>query len=208
MNDLAEEIARINGYDEIEATLPKVTAGIGGITYEESINRMAQNIMEENGFSQGMTYSFESPKVFDKLLIPADDNIRNAITISNPLGEDFSIMRTLPLNGLLTSLSTNFNRRNKNVKLYEMAKVYLPKALPRQNFQMKRFALQTGFYGEGDFFTMKGVVEELFAHMNIKDMEFEPTSSYPFLHPGRQAKNQEGWKASFRLHRTASSKSC
>lgn len=194
MNDLAEEIARINGYDEIEATLPKVTAGIGGITYEESINRMAQNIMEENGFSQGMTYSFESPKVFDKLLIPADDNIRNAITISNPLGEDFSIMRTLPLNGLLTSLSTNFNRRNKNVKLYEMAKVYLPKALPLTELPDEKVRLAAGFYGEGDFFTMKGVVEELFAHMNIKDMEFEPTSSYPFLHPGRQAAIKKGGK--------------
>ena len=77
-----------------------------------------------------MCYSFESPKVFDKLLIPGNDNLRNTVTISNPLGEDFSIMRTISLNGMLTSLSTNYNRRNKNVKLYELGNIYLPKALP------------------------------------------------------------------------------
>ena len=77
-----------------------------------------------------MHYSFESPKVFDKLLIPQDSVYRKAIQIMNPLGEDFSIMRTLPLNGMLTSLSTNYNRRNKHARLYELANVYLPKALP------------------------------------------------------------------------------
>ena len=109
------------------------------------------------GFSQGMTYSFESPKVFDKLALPEDDPLRKAIVISNPLGEDFSIMRTLPLNGMLTSLSTNYNRRNKNVRLYELANVYLPKSLPLTELPDERMQFTLGMYGDGDFYTMKGV---------------------------------------------------
>ncbi len=91
---------------------------------------MARDIAEFCGFSQGMTYSFESPKVFDKLLLPKDSALRRAVVISNPLGEDFSIMRTVSLHGMLTSLSTNYNRRNKNVRLYELGNIYLPKQVP------------------------------------------------------------------------------
>ncbi len=188
MADLAEEVARFYGYDKIPSTLPTVNAGIGGISYEESINRIARDTAEENGFSQAMCYSFESPKVYDKLLIPEDSELRNAVKISNPLGEDFSIMRTLPLNGLITSLSTNFNRRNKNVKLYELGKVYLPHAVPVTELPDEKERLVLGMYGEGDFFTLKGVVEELFRKLNfLKDVEFVPVKNYPYLHPGRQA---------------------
>ena len=191
--DLAEEIARIYGYDKIPSTLPTTNAGIGGISYNEGINRIARSVSEDNGFSQAMFYSFESPRVFDKLLIPSDSSIRQAIKISNPLGEDFSIMRTLPLNGLLTSLSINFNRRNKNVRLYELGKVYIPKELPLKELPDEKERLALGMYGEGDFFTLKGVVEELLNKLNFgKDCEFVPTKEHPFLHPGRQANIQKG----------------
>ena len=102
------------------------------------------------------TYSFESPKVFDKLLIPQESILRNAVTISNPLGEDYSIMRTMTLNGMLSSLATNYNRRNKNVRLYELGNVYLPKALPLTELPDERMQFTLGFYGDGDFYTMKG----------------------------------------------------
>ena len=193
MADLAEEVARIYGYDKIPSTLPTINAGIGGISHEESINRIARSVSEENGFSQAMFYSFESPKVFDKLLVPADSKYRQAIKISNPLGEDFSIMRTLPLNGLLTSLSINFNRRNKNVRLYELGKVYLPKELPLKELPEEKERLALGMYGDCDFFTLKGVVEELLNKLNFgKDCDYTPTQEYPFLHPGRQANIQKG----------------
>lgn len=194
MADLAEEVGRIYGYDKIVPTLPKVTAGIGGVTYAEMINGIARDVAEENGFSQAMTYSFESPKVFDKLLIPADCPLRQAIRISNPLGEDFSIMRTLPLNGLITSLATNYNRRNKNVRLYELAKVYLPHELPMKELPDEKIRLVLGMYGEGDFFRMKGVTEELFEKLNIpaSETDFLPSDDIPFLHPGRQAKIRKG----------------
>ena len=109
-----------------------------------------------------MNYSFESPKVFDKLLLPEDSPLRQTVTISNPLGEDFSIMRTTSLNGMLTSLSTNYNRRNKDVRLYELGNIYLPKSVPVTELPDERMQFTLGMYGEGDFFTMKGVVEEFF----------------------------------------------
>ena len=193
MADLAEEIARIYGYDRIPSTLPTTNAGIGGISYNETINRIARFTAEENGFSQAMCYSFESPKVFDKLLIPEGSTYRNAIKISNPLGEDFSIMRTLPLNGLLTSLSINYNRRNKNVRLYELGKVYIPKELPLKELPDEKEQLALGMYGDCDFFTLKGVVEEILDRYNLgKDCDYVPVKDYPFLHPGRQADIMKG----------------
>lgn len=135
-----------------------------------------------------MCYSFESPKVFDKLMLSAEDNDRKAIVISNPLGEDFSIMRTVSLNGILTSLATNYNRRNKDVRLYEMGNIYLPKALPLTELPDERMQFTLGFYGDGDFFTMKGVVEEFFEAIGMKaKVGYDPKSGKSYLHPGRQA---------------------
>ena len=135
-----------------------------------------------------MTYSFESPKVFDKLLLPEDSPLRKAIVISNPLGEDFSIMRTTSLNGMLTSLSTNYNRRNKNVKLYELGNIYLPKSLPLTELPDERMQFTLGFYGDGDFFSMKGVVEEFLEKVGMRNKpEYNPDAGKTFLHPGRQA---------------------
>ncbi len=193
MADLAEEVARFYGYDNIPVTLPHGEATAGKKSYAERINAVARDVIEANGFSGGACYSFESPKVFDKLLLPQDSSLRNAIEISNPLGEDFSIMRTVPLNGILTSLATNYNRRNKDVRLYELANIYLPKALPLTELPEEKMKLTLGMYGAGDFFTMKGVVEELCDKLGFGDTcSYEPTSEMPFLHPGRQAYVKKG----------------
>ncbi|MCD8197995.1 MAG: phenylalanine--tRNA ligase subunit beta [Lachnospiraceae bacterium] len=187
--DLAEEVARFYGYDNIPTTLPKGEATTGKKPFYLRIEDVAKDVAEFCGFSQGMSYSFESPKVFDKLLLPADAPERNAIVISNPLGEDFSIMRTISLNGMLSSLATNYNRRNKNVRLYEMANIYLPKALPLTELPDERMQFTLGMYGEGDFYTMKGVVEEFLAKVGLSKKEsYDPDAEKPFLHPGRQAK--------------------
>ena len=186
--DIAEEVARFYGYDKIPTTLPSGEATTGKISFKERIEQKARDIAEYCGFSQGMCYSFESPKVFDKLLIPADSALRNAVTISNPLGEDYSVMRTTSLNGMLNSLSTNYNRRNKDVRLYELGNVYLPKALPLTELPDERMQFTLGFYGEGDFVTMKGVVEEFLEHVGMSEKpEYDPEAGKPWLHPGRQA---------------------
>lgn len=186
--DLAEEVARFYGYDKIPTSLPSGEATTGKLSYKLRIEQKARDIAEYCGFSQGMCYSFESPKVFDKLLLPEDDALRKTVTISNPLGEDFSVMRTISLNGMLTSLATNYNRRNKDVKLYELGNIYLPKSVPVTELPDERMQFTLGFYGEGDFFTMKGVIEELFEGVGMrKTPEYDPKAGKPFLHPGRQA---------------------
>lgn len=188
MADVAEEVARFYGYDKIGTTLPTGEATAGKLSYKLRVEELAREVAEFCGFSQGMTYSFESPKVFDKLCLAADDSLRQAIVISNPLGEDFSIMRTLPLNGMLTSLATNYNRRNKDVRLYELANVYLPKALPLTELPDERMQFTLGMYGEGDFFTMKGVLEEFFDKAGMDGrVHYDAAAGKSFLHPGRQA---------------------
>ena len=186
--DLAEEVARFYGYDNIPTTLPCGEATTGKLPFKLRIEQVAREIAEFCGFSQGMTYSFESPKVFDKLRLPADAKEREAIQIMNPLGEDYSVMRTVSLNGMLTSLARNYNRRNKNVRLYELGNIYVPKALPLTELPDERMQFTLGMYGDGDFFTMKGVVEEFFDKIGMHQKEtYAPDSNKPFLHPGRQA---------------------
>lgn len=184
--DIAEEVARFFGYDNIPTTLPHGASTMGKVSFKQSIEDVAGEIAQFCGFSQAMTYSFESPKVFDKLKLAADSPLRKTVVISNPLGEDFSIMRTLPLNGMLNSLSTNYNRRNKDVKLYELAKVYLP--VEGEELPDERVQFTLGFYGEGDFFTMKGVVEEFLEKIGMGTKpQYDPEAGKEFLHPGRQA---------------------
>ncbi len=186
--DIAEEVARFYGYDKIPTTLPHGEATAGKLSFKLRIEQTARDIAEFCGFSQGMNYSFESPRVYDKLLLDADDPMRQAIEISNPLGKDFSIMRTTSLNGMLTSLATNYNRRNKNVKLYELGNIYLPKALPLTELPDERMQFTLGFYGDGDFYTMKGVIEEFLDRVGLKDApEYDPNAGRNYLHPGRQA---------------------
>lgn len=186
--DIAEEVARFYGYDKIPTTLPTGEATTGKLSFKLRIEEKARDVAEYCGFSQGMCYSFESPKVFDKLLIPADSALRSAITIANPLGEDFSIMRTISLNGILTSLAANYNRRNKNVRLYELGNIYIPRSLPLEDYPDERMQFTLGMYGDGDFFAMKGVVEEFLVSIGMKSKpKYDPNAGKSFLHPGRQA---------------------
>lgn len=186
--DIAEEVARFYGYDKIPTSLPSGEATTGKLSFKLRVEKLARDIAEFCGFSQAMTYSFESPKVFDKLLLPADSPLRETVVITNPLGEDFSIMRTVSLNGMLASLATNYNRRNQNVRLYELGNIYLPKQTPVTELPEERMQFTLGMYGEGDFYTMKGVVEELFDKLGMHEKaEYDPSDKKPFLHPGRQA---------------------
>lgn len=186
--DIAEEVARFFGYDNIPVSLPSGEATTGKKSFKMRIEEIARETAEFCGFSQGMNYSFESPKVFDKLLLPEDSELRKTVTILNPLGEDFSIMRTISLNGMLTSLATNYNRRNKSAKLYELGNIYLPKAVPITELPDERMIFTLGMYGEGDFFDMKGVIEEFFEKVGMKKKpEYNPDNKKPYLHPGRQA---------------------
>ena len=189
MADLAEEVLRFHGYDTIESTLPVGEATTGKLSYKLRIDQVARNIAEFAGFSHAMTYAFESPRVYDKLLIPEDSSLRKAIVIQNPLGEDFSIMRTQSLNAILTSLSLNYNRRNPDVRLYDLSNIYIPKSLPLTELPEEREQLTLGAYGEGmDFYVMKGVIEELFEHIGMQEkVHYEPSCDRPYLHPGRKA---------------------
>ena len=188
MADLAEEVARFFGYDKIPTTLPKSSATIGGINMKLEVEELAREVAKFLGFSEAMNYSFESAKVFDKLGFSKDSDYRKAIEISNPLGEDFRIMRTQAVNGILNSLSTNYNRRNKDVHLFELANIYIPGELPLKELPDERMQFVLGFYGKENFFDMKGVVEEFLYTLGITDkLHYNPGCKEEFLHPGRKA---------------------
>lgn len=187
MCDLSEEVARFKGYDKVPSTLPKSSATVGGLTKEMKLENIARDVAMHYGFSEEETFSFEGPKVLDTLRYPADAMERKQITIRNPLGENFSVMRTQTINGILTSLGTNYARRNDNVRLFDLGKIYLPKSLPLTDYCDERPQLTLGFYGEGDFFVMKGVVEDFLKAAGCKDKAAFAKSAHPFLHPGRQA---------------------
>lgn len=186
--DMAEEVARFYGYDKIPVTLPSGESTSGKLSFKLRVESVAREVAQFCGFSQSMNYSFESSKAFDKLLVPENSDLRQAIRILNPLGQDFSIMKTQALNGMLTSLATNYNRKNKNVRLYEIGNIYIPKALPLTELPDERTQFTLGMYGDGDFFTMKGVVEEFFEKAGLDGrITYDPEDKKSFLHPGRQA---------------------
>lgn len=187
--DLAEEVARFYGYDNIPVTLATGTPTVGKKSYKQKIEDITRVVMENCGISEAMTYSFESPKVFDKIRLDEDDSLRKTVTISNPLGEDFSVMRTTTVNGMLTALSTNYNRRNESASLYELSYIYLPKDEEIKELPDERMQLTIGMYGDIDFYNVKGVVETLLNRLGIYEgYEYDPNVSINYLHPGRQAK--------------------
>lgn len=187
--DLSEEVARFYGYNNIKVTLSTGTPTVGKKTYKQIIIEKITENMISSGLSESFNFSFESPKVFDKLNINKESNLRNAITISNPLGEDFSIMRTSTLNGMLNSISINYNRRNKEAFLFEVGKIYLPKSLPLVDIPIEKELVTIGMYGEIDFYNAKGVFENIFRCIGMEDeIEYSPIESLEFMHPGRTAK--------------------
>lgn len=187
--DLAEEVARLYGYDKIETTLAAGTPTVGKKSYSQHIEDIISNTLSGMGLCEAMTYSFESPKVFNKLRVPENSDLRKAVVISNPLGEDFSMMRTIPLNGILQSLSVNYNRRNEEAMLFELSRIYIPKVLPVTELPEERDQLVIGIYGKYDFYDLKGMIEELLKVMGIYNkVKFETESELEWMHPGRTAK--------------------
>lgn len=187
--DLAEEIARFYGYDNIKTTLAAGTPTVGKKNKKQIIEDIIRNIMTANGLSEAMTFSFESARVFDKLGLNKDDKKRITVTISNPLGEDFSVMRTTSINGMLNSLSINYNRRNSSAYLFELAKVYIPESIPLEKLPYEKNVLSIGMYGNTDFFELKGIIEELFDALSLSDKtEYISETTTSYMHPGRCAK--------------------
>lgn len=187
--DLAEEVARFYGYNNIEAKLLEGKAAtMGKKTWKQKVEDVIKQTMTACGLSETYTYSFISPKVLDMLELPADSSLRDTVTLINPLGEDFSIMRTTTLPEMLEVLSINYNKRVEEARLFEVSYVYLPKALPVTELPYEKPVLTIGMYGNTDFYDMKGVADELLYRLGIKDYEYVPVKDYPSYHPGRTAK--------------------
>ena len=188
--DIAEEIARFYGYDKIPTTAIRGTAQ-GALTDYQKFERTATETLLAQGCYQISTYSFISPKYYDKILLPADSELRKSVTILNPLGEDTSVMRTIVIPSMMETLAKNYNNRNASASLFEIANEYIPvegQELPNENP-----VITIGQYGAScDFFTLKGVVETLLASLSVEDISVEADSTFPYYHPGRCAKLYSG----------------
>ena len=168
--DIAEEVARIYGYDKIPSTEFRGVAE-AELTADQKFARNLKNNMVSLGCYEIATFSFISPKHFDKLALPADSKLRNTVTITNPLGEDTSVMRTSILSSMLEILSTNYNNRNESAKLFEFGKEYIPTELGKLPNEPDRLSI--GMYGDNvDFYDIKGVAETMLTRMGIKDVEY------------------------------------
>lgn len=184
--DIAEEIARIYGYNNINATIPHCETLKGGKSKKQLFEDKLKNSLISLGLNQSISYSFISPKVFNKILLPEDSELRDAVRIKNPLGEDFSIMRTTTISSIMESLSRNYSRSNGIVRLFEVGKVYLKnkeeEKLPKENN-----ILTIGMYGDVDYLNLKGIVEELLQELGIEKISFKRESENPSFHPGKTA---------------------
>ncbi len=196
MCDLAEEVARIYGYNNIPTRLYAGETVQGGLSPRQRMERTVGQACLSAGFSQSMTFSFVSPKVYDSIALPADDPRRLSVTITNPLGEDFSVMRTTVLPSMLSSLAHNHAHRNPAVSLYEIGTVYTPEVeggracagkLPHEER-----ILTLGSYGRMDFFAFKGVIEAVCRCLDVQGVRFAADAGNPSYHPGRCAKVYAG----------------
>lgn len=185
--DVAEEIARIYGYNNIPTTMFNSVSKRAGKTLKQHLEDKVVEILIGSGLNQSISYSFVSPKIFDKILIPEDNNLRNTVKIKNPLGEDYSLMRTTTLASIMEALSRNYSRNNSYARLFEMGKVYIPsqdeKLLPEE-----RNTLVIGMYGEVDYLNLKGILENLIEELNIEKSSYKRESEHPTFHPGKTAK--------------------
>ena len=185
--DIAEEVARLYGYNEIPTTAFRSATAEGGYTGTMVLENRTGALCRSLGYSEILTYSFVSPSYFDMIRLPADSPLRNAMRIQNPLGEDASIMRTIALPSMLSILARNNAYHNSAVKLYELAKVYLPKEGQTLPDEPKHLLL--GTYGEGeDFFSLKGEIEAILRGMNVRPAAYTAVKDNPSYHPGRCAR--------------------
>jgi phenylalanyl-tRNA synthetase beta chain len=185
MNDVAEEIARIYGYNKIEASAIRAETTQGGRTPKQQFEVDTEHLLYGMGFDQIQTFSFISPKFYDKIRLASDSQLRKSVVISNPLGEDTSVMRTIALPSIMEVIARNYNFNNENVRLFEIATVYIPTSettLPNENK-----VLCAAMYGNCDFYAMKGVCENVLKLADIKNATIRSASDNPSYHPGRYA---------------------
>lgn len=184
--DIAEEIARIYGYNNIPITITKTVAGKEPKNLKQRTDDLVISTMISSGLNQSISYSFVSPKTLDKINAPEDSYLRNNIRIKNPLGEDFSIMRTTTIPSMMDSLSRNYSRNIENARLFEIGKIYLPKeredVLPNE-----KNVLCVGLYGNVDYYHLKGIIENLLDTLGVNNFTFKRQSSNTAFHPGKTA---------------------
>ena len=189
-SDIAEEVARFYGYNNIPCTLMRGETTRGGFSEQQLFDRALGETCRTLGYDEIITYSFISPSYYDKIRMPKDAPLRKSLKILNPLGEDTSIMRTTILPSMLEIITRNYNYRNKAVRLYELGKIYLPR---EDGLADEPKILSLGAYGDGmDFFTLKGGIEAILRACRIKDVRFEACTDNASYHPGRCAKVYAG----------------
>ncbi|KEH86112.1 phenylalanine--tRNA ligase subunit beta [Clostridium novyi] len=184
--DVAEEIARIYGYNNVETTIPSVETLRGGKSTKQLLQDKIVDTLIASGLNQSIAYSFVSPKVFDKILVSLDSELRKVVTIRNPLGEDYSIMRTTSIPSMMESLSRNYSRNNGEVRLFEIGKVYIPNE-DETELPEERNIISLGMYGNVDYLDLKGVVENIIDALGIEKVKFQRESENPSFHPGKTA---------------------
>ena len=183
--DIAEEVARIYGYDKVPSTIFEQMPQRENKHKNEILKEIVLKSLFASGVNQSISYSFVSPKVLDKINVPEDSSLRNMIKIKNPLGEDFSCMRTSALPSMMESLSRNYARNNEYAKLFEVGKIYIKKE--GEKLPEERNILTIGMYGDCDFFHLKGIVENLVDALGINKAKYVRESENPTFHPGKTA---------------------
>ena len=186
MNDIAEEVLRIHGYDKIASTQMRGETTEGGRSPKQAFAVDLENALYGMGVDEIQTFSFISPKYYDKINMPVDCALRRSVVISNPLGEDTSVMRTTTLPSMMETLARNINFNNENVRLFELGSVYLPDETPA-NLPREGRTITLGMYGDADFYTMKGVIENLLALAGVKNAVYSAVTDHYAYHPGRCA---------------------
>ncbi|WP_163194423.1 phenylalanine--tRNA ligase subunit beta [Clostridium thermarum] len=184
--DIAEEIARIYGYDKIPSTTINITTERGGKNAKQHMDDIVLATMLASGLNQSISYAFISPKAFDKINLDADNPLRNTVTIKNPLGEDYSVMRTTTIPSMMESLGRNYARNNEVTRLFEIGKVYIPLNDGRE-LPDERNILTVGMYGQCDYLDLKGIVENLLEILGIEGCSFVRESDNATFHPGKTA---------------------
>lgn len=185
--DIAEEIARIYGYNNIEGTIFKVQTEREPKYKNEVLGEEVIRLMTSSGLNQSISYSFISPKAFDKINLKEDSILRNVVKIKNPLGEDYSVMRTTTIASMMESLARNSARSNSEALLFEIGKVYTPSE-NEEDLPAEKNILTIGMYGDVDFLNLKGIVENLIEGLGVKGVKFQRESENTSFHPGKTAK--------------------
>ncbi len=184
--DIAEEVARIYGYDKIPTTIYSASTGREPKYKNELLRDLMVKTMVASGLNQSISYSFISPKVFDKINLPEDSELRKVIKIKNPLGEDYSVMRTTTIHSMMESLGRNYSRNNDYARLFEIGKIYIPKD-DETELPTEKNILTIGMYGNCDYLDLKGVVENALETLGLSKVMFTRESNNPSYHPGKTA---------------------